>query len=199
MVMVKDGSLGTVPLPILHGTQSGREAKISRAGPSWIFSGGVKYSSRRKGVSRQTTKSKNELQKSKYRFEFNKDICLGCESCVSVCSIFHEGVIDGELARIRLNRHIFAIEYTVDFCRQCDHAECYYACPVDAIGADLKTGARVIDESVCTGCEMCVEACPFGIVSFWADRNVALKCDFCGGEPQCVKFCPTGALTLSNR
>jgi carbon-monoxide dehydrogenase iron sulfur subunit len=138
----------------------------------------------------------NHLQKSNYQFNFNGDICLGCGTCVSVCSIYKEGVINDLLARIKLARHIFEIEYTVDFCRQCHHAECYYACPEDAIGIHPKTGARVIDESACTGCKLCMVACPFNMISFSRERNVALKCDFCDGEPQCVKFCPSGALSL---
>lgn len=150
-------------------------------------------------MSQQTVRSEDDLQSASYRFEFDKDICLGCGTCVSACSIFHEGVVDEALARIRLSRHIFGIEYIVDFCRQCDHAECYYVCPVDAIKVDTKTGARVIDESACTGCEMCTEACPFDMIFFSKERNVALKCDFCGGEPQCVRLCPTGALTISSR
>jgi Fe-S-cluster-containing dehydrogenase component len=140
---------------------------------------------------------RNNLQKSKYQFKFNKDICLGCGTCVSVCSIYKEGVVDDGLARVRLNRHIFQIEYTVDFCQQCHHAECYYACPENAISINSKTGARVIDESACTGCKMCIEVCPFDMMFFCRDRNVAIKCDFCDGEPQCVKFCPTGALSIS--
>ena len=64
--------------------------------------------------------------------------------------------------------------------------------------AKRSTGARVIDEQACTGCEMCIEACPFDVAFFSNDRNVALKCNFCGGDPQCVRLCPTGAITLSN-
>ena len=144
-----------------------------------------------------STNTKKEPGKPNFTLCFNQDICLGCGSCVSVCSIFHEGAVDEALARISLERRIFSIEYLVHFCRQCHHAECYYACPEGAINVDQKTGARVIDESLCTGCRSCIEACPFDMISFSDERNVALKCDFCGGEPQCVKFCPTGALTPS--
>ena len=37
-------------------------------------------------------------------------------------------------------------------------------------------------------------ACPFGNISFSSAKRVAVKCDLCGGEPECVTFCPTKAL-----
>ena len=49
----------------------------------------------------------------------------------------------------------------------------------------------------CTGCGLCVEACPFGAVFYSPDKSLVLKCDLCGGMPQCVRFCRTGALLYS--
>ncbi|MCK4791291.1 MAG: 4Fe-4S binding protein [Desulfobacteraceae bacterium] len=47
---------------------------------------------------------------------------------------------------------------------------------------------------MCTGCELCIEACPFGAISIDPLNNTAIICDLCDGSPQCVKWCPTGAL-----
>ena len=41
---------------------------------------------------------------------------------------------------------------------------------------------------------MCTLACPFGNIAFSTEDRVVVKCDFCNGEPECVAFCPTGAL-----
>jgi Fe-S-cluster-containing hydrogenase component 2 len=41
---------------------------------------------------------------------------------------------------------------------------------------------------------MCITACPFGVISLHPEKHVAIKCDLCGGDPECVKHCPTGAL-----
>jgi Fe-S-cluster-containing hydrogenase component 2 len=31
-------------------------------------------------------------------------------------------------------------------------------------------------------------------MNFNAAKGIAFKCDLCGGDPQCVKFCWTGAI-----
>lgn len=41
---------------------------------------------------------------------------------------------------------------------------------------------------------MCMVSCPFGAISYDGDRKSVVKCELCGGDPQCVRFCPTGAL-----
>jgi Fe-S-cluster-containing hydrogenase component 2 len=43
---------------------------------------------------------------------------------------------------------------------------------------------------------MCVSACPVGAVVVDPEEGTASKCDLCGGEPQCVKYCPAGVLKL---
>ena len=53
---------------------------------------------------------------------------------------------------------------------------------------DERTGAMVIDDDICTQCNECVEACPYGAINVAPDGSV-LKCDLCGGEPTCVLFC----------
>jgi len=43
---------------------------------------------------------------------------------------------------------------------------------------------------------MCEEACPFGVIVFSELEQKAVKCELCDGDPQCVAFCPTGALAF---
>ena len=46
---------------------------------------------------------------------------------------------------------------------------------------------------------MCVSACPLGNMSYSPRTQQVFKCDMCigtGKEPQCAKFCPTGAISL---
>ena len=51
-----------------------------------------------------------------------------------------------------------------------------------------------LDYSRCIGCKTCITACPFGGVGWDARTGTIMKCDWCGGEPQCVRICPTGAV-----
>jgi Fe-S-cluster-containing hydrogenase component 2 len=69
------------------------------------------------------------------------------------------------------------------------------ACPASAIELDSKTNARVINTQKCTGCQTCLKACPWAMTSFDAETKKATKCNLCGGDPQCVKICPAGALS----
>jgi Fe-S-cluster-containing hydrogenase component 2 len=41
---------------------------------------------------------------------------------------------------------------------------------------------------------MCVLACLHGNIHFDGEADVSRKCDLCGGDPVCVRFCPSGAL-----
>ena len=56
----------------------------------------------------------------------------------------------------------------------------------------------LVDTTKCVGCGMCVHACPFGAVGFDKDRGRPFKCDLCGGDPLCVRFCEPGALTFKD-
>lgn len=71
-------------------------------------------------------------------------------------------------------------------------------CPVGAIRRDTKTEAVLIDRDACIGCRVCMIACPFGAITFDLDRRRPIKCDLCEGDPRCVKFCETRALTYGS-
>jgi Fe-S-cluster-containing hydrogenase component 2 len=129
----------------------------------------------------------------------DKSICAGCRTCEAVCSLFRSGVCDPELSRIEVRADFLGVNLTAHICFQCIDPLCMEACPVDAISVHETTGARVVDEDLCTGCYSCIEACGsyFDPPRLRSDpaNQVVLKCDLCGGDPQCVEFCPTGALT----
>jgi Fe-S-cluster-containing dehydrogenase component len=67
-------------------------------------------------------------------------------------------------------------------------------CPVKAIYRDEELGAVTVDYDICIGCRSCVAVCPFGAMSYNVIDNKVFKCDFCGGDPQCVRFCDENAI-----
>jgi Fe-S-cluster-containing hydrogenase component 2 len=77
-------------------------------------------------------------------------------------------------------------------CMQCEDAPCIPVCPSGALVRATDTNAVVVVKDRCVGCRMCALACPFGAINYWDGK--AQKCDLCGGDPECVRFCAPGAL-----
>jgi ferredoxin len=87
-------------------------------------------------------------------------------------------------------------------CQHCDDAPCIPACPVEGALYKREDGLVIIDSVKCTGCQACVDACPYDVIYFNESLNVAQKCTGCahlldGGEwkiPRCADSCPTEAI-----
>lgn len=77
-------------------------------------------------------------------------------------------------------------------CAQCEDYPCVKSCPVDALSISEETGAVLVDKEKCTGCSVCIDACPGRIPHIHPTEKYSIICDFCGGEPQCVKVCQEG-------
>ena len=126
----------------------------------------------------------------------NSLACTGCRTCETLCSLLKTGDINPELARLQIDRRPFEGRFVQSVCRQCSIPYCLNACPVEAIVISSKTGAVLIDERKCDGCEQCKAACPYGMIIYDARKQKACKCDLCGGQPQCVRVCPMNALGI---
>jgi Fe-S-cluster-containing hydrogenase component 2 len=128
----------------------------------------------------------------------NPAACVGCRTCEIVCSLSHDGICQPTLARLHTTYdplHTMGKIVSMAFaCKQCNMADCYLACEYDALILDKKTGARIIDASKCQACGECFEACPWDMVVHNETKDTYSKCDLCGGDPQCVKYCPAEAL-----
>lgn len=128
----------------------------------------------------------------------NEKMCAGCSSCVFACVLSHEGVAAPNLSRIKVdNIRYEEWDNLAKPCLQCVDPQCMRYCPCNAIYVDKVTGARVIDQERCIGCQECMKHCPYNPprIAYNKITMKALKCDLCGGDPQCVKSCPFGALT----
>ena len=138
-----------------------------------------------------------QVPRSKGVLVVNDKMCAGCMSCMYACSLHKEGVAAPHLSRIRVENYDFEQwDNTAKPCLQCTDPQCMRYCPCNAIYVDKKTGARVIDEDLCIGCQECIRHCPFtpSRIRFDDIKLKAIKCDLCGGDPECVKSCPFGAL-----
>jgi len=122
---------------------------------------------------------------------FASEKCTGCHLCELACSAVKHGVFNPHRARLQISSLYRASGLSIEG-RYCDCClRCVESCPAGAISS--VRGYPVVDESSCTGCGSCAEACPRQVIRV---NVVAEICDLCGGEPQCVLWCPHGALDL---
>lgn len=133
---------------------------------------------------------------------YDPEKCSGCFYCMIICSFHHLEVVDLEQSYIRVYQdEAEPLRFINAHCTHCEHPLCEAACPTEpkAIVKDPETGIVTIDQMRCIGCRSCNFACPISIPIFDKKKGVSNKCDFCGGEPLCAKYCSTGALRVVSR
>jgi carbon-monoxide dehydrogenase iron sulfur subunit len=141
----------------------------------------------------------------------NIERCQGCHTCELACAIAHSAA--GELVAIaaagekpgyRIHVEHYGPRPIPLSCQHCEEAACALACPTGAVRRLAPGKPVLMDDAKCIGCSMCVQACPFGVMSMRPGGKVAFKCDLCiarlaqGLAPACVSSCPTRALSLED-
>jgi carbon-monoxide dehydrogenase iron sulfur subunit len=129
----------------------------------------------------------------------NPKACTGCEACSIICALSHEHRLGINRARVRVEKSLPDLEPPVFkpvFCRMCQSAPCIDVCHTGALSQAEGSGLVFLDVELCTGCGLCVDACPFEAI--WVDDQlgVALKCDLCSGKPLCAQYCAPQALSF---
>ena len=113
--------------------------------------------------------------------------------CELYCSIKHFEECNPSKSAIKITKLDELCINVPIVCSHCEKAFCMAVCPTKALKRDAKTGAILLDESICVKCRACLAACPFGAITM--DREGELiKCDLCEGDPSCVKHCETEAI-----
>lgn len=125
---------------------------------------------------------------------FDPEKCVGCKQCVLSCSFTKEKSFSLGKARNKTLWVHKANMFILIICQHCEKPLCLDICPTGAISRNEYSGAIVIDNERCNGCQMCIGICPFGAVSWDADHDCVVKCDLCDGDPECVRHCLYGAI-----
>ncbi len=124
----------------------------------------------------------------------NPENCTGCRICEIACSFEHYKSFNPRKSRVRVLKVEKMGVYIPNICRHCGDAPCMASCPTGAIYRDKDTNGVVINHELCIRCHQCVIACPFGAITIDPDTLDPIKCDLCGGDPQCAARCPREAI-----
>jgi len=120
--------------------------------------------------------------------------CTGCGLCQMACAIKKNGQCEPSLARIRIYREETRGIFIPMVCQQCENPPCAAACLMNIITKDPVTGLTIRNLDACIACRACQVACPFEASHYDYLREAVVNCDHCEGSPECVRYCPTGAL-----
>ncbi len=142
---------------------------------------------------------------SNYAFLLDLGRCIGCQGCVAACKTGNELPIDLQFINISDKTEgafpNITSRVTNHRCYHCADAACVTVCPTGALYKE--DGLTRLNRDACSGCSYCVDACPFSVPKLYEERSS--KCDACasvvkaGGDPWCVKTCPSQALMYGDR
>ena len=122
------------------------------------------------------------------RIKVDKSKCTGCLVCEIECSQHNAGIVQPKSSAIRVR----LADLTADgfnepiVCRQCDKMVCLGD---EAKDYDAEEAAKYYWDNLNR-----MKSCPFGALFVYHKR--VIHCNLCGGDPGCVKVCPTGAIFL---
>ncbi|MBY8992074.1 MAG: 4Fe-4S dicluster domain-containing protein [Candidatus Lokiarchaeota archaeon] len=138
----------------------------------------------------------------------DQERCIGCEACTIACKIENNSTdywikVETQGGAVKDTPAGNFPNLTMDFlpklCNHCENPPCVDSCPEAAI-QQRDDGIVILEQELCTGCQSCLTACPYNIIVFDDENNLAGKCNFCfhrvdqGLEPFCVICCEGQAL-----
>lgn len=136
-------------------------------------------------------------------FVFRQENCVGCQACTIACQIHNELPEDvrfRKVDRYEVKRNDGMVDVWLSHsCMHCGNPACLMVCPSQAYTV-RDDGLVVLDREKCTGCGLCVSACPYDAVVMLKTDGKAAKCNMCielidqGLKPACVDGCPVKCL-----
>jgi Fe-S-cluster-containing hydrogenase component 2 len=86
------------------------------------------------------------------------DLCIDCKLCEEACEERYGA------RRLTLGGYQLGMLDFIYTCRTCTDQRCIDPCAYDSIKYDEARKEVVINESTCTGCTACAQACPYGAI-----------------------------------
>ena len=119
----------------------------------------------------------------KFEIRIDHDLCWGCKTCEVACKQENRAPDGVKLIRVeedgpRPAGDKLEFGFQVNLCRHCDDPPCADVCADQAI-RKRDDGIVVMDTDLCTGCQACIDECPYDAISYDHNRNIANKCNLC--------------------
>lgn len=145
----------------------------------------------------------------RYGLVIDLERCLGCQTCRIACKAENDlqtgsgirvDTVGGAHPNTPKGKYPnLSMYYLPVPCMHCAEPACVDACSFEAI-YQRDDGIVALKEENCTGCQACVDACPYGALTYDPERDVVRKCTLCqhrldeGLEPFCVHCCEDEAI-----
>jgi Fe-S-cluster-containing dehydrogenase component len=155
----------------------------------------------------------------RYGMVVKTDRCNGCYNCVIACK---DEYVGNEYPPYSLPQpdtgqfwmqmkekergqypYVVKVAYTPTPCMGCKDAPCIKAA-TDGSVYTRGDGVVIIDPVKAKGQRQLVDSCPYGVIFWNEELNVAQKCTFCahriekGMIPRCAEACPTDAILFGD-
>jgi len=147
-------------------------------------------------------------QNKRYAMLINLDRCVGCFACQVSCKTEYDIPFGTFRCKVETYRSGIYPDLRKFFlprlCNHCASAPCLDACEEKALFRN-QHGIVLLDDTRCTGCQMCYEKCPYNAIGVRQESGTAEKCDFCytrrlmqGLLPVCVQNCMGKAMVFGD-